>query len=121
MPRLRRSGRASDLRTGGAVQRLGLVRYRLRQEACRDFGGGVVRLIGEWRFISEEKGRQAKVGACENRIHQESRQKVDLGSCNILQFRPRSDSHLPRTNHLDPDTHQADSMHMRTTLEPARM
>ena len=73
MSRLRRSRRAGDLRTGGAVQRLGVVRHRLRTEVFGDFGGGVVRLIGEWRFISEEKGRQAKVGAGENRIHQESR------------------------------------------------
>ncbi len=50
-----------------------MVRHRLRTEVFGDFGGGVVRLIGEWRFISEEKGRQAKVGAGENRIHQESR------------------------------------------------
>src|SRR5438445_13835742 len=91
MPGLRWSRLESYLRTCGEVQGFGMVCDRLRQEVCRGFGGGVVRLIGEWRFISEEKGRQAKVGAGENRIHQESRQKVDLGSCNILQFRPRSD------------------------------
>src|SRR5579863_187413 len=62
VPRLRGTSRANDLRSGSAVQRLGLVRDRLRQEALFP---GILRqrrLSLEGFFLERQEGRQIQVG-----------------------------------------------------------